>query len=111
MMGKAILAIPGEPLRAIEFVDDLEFYYEHLGCDLIDIVRGGDYLIIVDDEGLLVGEPQLNEAASVLYGSPLFGAALIVKEGYTEIGEAFCEGLSDEDIHNFIVDFMKLVRR
>lgn len=110
-MGKAILAKPGEPLQVIDFVDELEFYYEHLGCDLIDIVRGGDYLIIVDDEGLFVRDPQLNEAASVLYGSPLFGAALIVKEGYSETGEAICEGLTSEDIHKFIVDFMKLIRR
>lgn len=110
-MGKAVLAKPGEPLQIIDFVDELEFFYEHLGCDLIDIVRADEYLLIVDDEGLLVGDPQPNEAASILYGNPIFGSALIVKEGYTEIGEAICEGLTSDDIRKLIQKFLSLVRR
>ena len=110
-MGKAVLARPGEPLQVVDFVDELEFYYEHLGCDLVDIVRAGDYLLIVDDEGLLVGDPQPNDAASILYGHPIFGAALIVKEGHDESGVAYCEELTSEDIHKLIQKFIRLVTR
>ena len=110
-MKKAILAKPHQRLEVIDFVDDLEFYYKHIECRCIDIVRVKDYLLIVDDEGLLVDDPQVNTVPSVLYGYPICGNALIVKEGYNEDGEPVCEGLTDEEIGEFYESFMKLIKR
>lgn len=110
-MKKAILAKPGERLELIDFVDDLQYFYKHIGCRCIDIVYVKDYLLIVDDEGLLVDDPQVNIVASILYGHPICGNALIVKEGYNEEGEPTCEGLTDEDVEKFQASFMELIKK
>lgn len=110
-MKKAILAKPGERLEVIDFVDDLQFYYKHIECRCIDIVYVKDYLLIVDDEGLLVDDPQVNVVASIMYGHPICGNVLIVKEGYTDEGEPTCEGLTDEEVGEFHESFMRLIKK
>ena len=108
-MKKAILAKPGEKLEVIDFVDDLQYFYKYIECRCIDIVYVKDYLLIVDDEGLLVDDPQVNVVASIMYGHPICGNVLIVKEGYNEEGEPTCEGLTNEEIGKFNERFMKLI--
>ena len=110
-MKKAILAKPNNPLEVIDFIDELEYYYKHIECRCIDIVYVGDYLLIVDDEGLLTDDPQINVIASILYGHPICGNVLIVKEGYNEDGEPTCEGLTDEEIEKFHESFMRLIKK
>lgn len=85
----------------------LDWYYEQIGCDYIDIVRpyGIDriaekhglkslpdkFCMIVDDEALLKAEPKINVIASLLYGADDHGQAicgdvLIAKNQFTEEG-------------------------
>lgn len=89
----------------------LDFFYENIGCDLIDVVVFGDYYspshftATVDDEGLLksnnvVLNYKINvdgrELAYDLCGTVLFGRVGEV-EGREEDG-FFELGLNDEDI-------------
>ena len=67
--------------------------------------------MIVDDGGLLVDDPQVNTVASILYGHPICGNVLIVKEGYTDESEPTCEGLTDEEIGEFHESFMRLIEK
>jgi len=58
--------------------DKLDFWYEHIGCSCIDIVDcvNNKYCLVVDDGGWLVGEPQVNSYASLMYGFLKHGQAL-----------------------------------
>lgn len=104
----AILLAPGEKPAVIEFdkkEKGLEFYYKNLDCSCIDIVHcygiwkgmnadGKDqnaYSLVVDDEGLLKADPQINMAASLLYGffvhgEPIVGRAMVCKDEHTDEG-------------------------
>ena len=60
------------------------------------------YCMIVNEEGLLLGLP-LNLLGSILYerfrhGSPIVGDIVILKEGFTAIGERDLVGLDEDDI-------------
>lgn len=69
-----------------------------IGCDWIEIVRpvGNDgrkknFVLIVDEEGLLKSESHWNPLASYMYGftrhgSPIVGDALIMREIYSDEG-------------------------
>ena len=95
--------------RMVEFPteDKLDWYYETIGCDCIDIVNPyqiekigkenglkslvGKFCIIVDDEGLLKEEPKINVIASLLYGydshgQGLFGDVIIAQNKETDDG-------------------------
>lgn len=45
------------------------------GCEMVDIVRTGDGILVVDDEGIAKGLPR-NERASSMYGGHIAGDAL-----------------------------------
>lgn len=84
----------GKP-EIIEFKKEegLDFYYKTIDCELIDIVNTviEDYCLVVDDEGLMKPEPEINLRASLLYGylehhQPIVGNALICKNKYTNQG-------------------------
>ena len=106
--------------EAVDFPveDKLNWYYEKLGCDYIDIVHPygideiaetynlksllGKFCIICDDEALLKAEPKVNVIASLLYGvddhgQPLCGDVLIAKDEETEDGIE-CVGLDDAEM-------------
>lgn len=98
--------------------DKLSWYYEKIGCDLIDVVEPyalahiadvygleslrGKFCLIVDDEGLLKEKPEINLIASLLYGADhhgqaLFGNVIVAKNDYTEEG-ADSVGMDDSDL-------------
>lgn len=77
-----------------------------IDCDCIDIVHAKNlkepYCLVVDDEGLLKEEPEMNLVASYLYGAldhgqPLCGDAIIMKDRFTDDG-IDTVGLDDEDL-------------
>ena len=72
-MEKYILLDTENNFEVIERPDEqrkLDFWYEHIGCQCIDIVDcvNNKYCLVVDDGGWLVGEPQVNSYASLMYG-------------------------------------------
>lgn len=80
----------------------LKDFYKHIGCDLVQVVapyglqRLGllpeNFIMVVDEEGLLKDKPKLNMFASTFYGSPIYGNAMIVKENEEDF-----EALTEED--------------
>lgn len=80
----------------------LKDFYENIGCNLVQVVMpyglqrigllGENYIMVVDEEGLLKDEPKLNVFASTFYGSPIYGNAMIVKENEEDF-----EALTEED--------------
>lgn len=90
--------------------NDLDFFYEHLNCDLIDIVRPymlqketgkcKNIILIVDDEGLLKANPKPNIFASLAYGYPIFGKAIVAKEQARDDG-IYTVGLNENDAKEF----------
>lgn len=84
----------------------LQFCYREIGCDLIDIAPTKylpePYIMIVDDEGLLKADPDVNFLGSYLYGiqdhgMPIMGNALIMKEQGQNI-----VWLSEEECQNVL---------
>ena len=101
-MKTALLITTDDKFGEIEFDNNLEFFYKNIGCDLIEIVPlralqelahlGENFIMVVDEEGLLKDQPKLNIYASVFYGSMIYGNAIIVKDD----GEDFV-GLEKKD--------------
>lgn len=99
---KTALLITIDDIKKVEFENGLEYYYKYIECDMIEMVpvralaylneKCEDYVMIVDEESLLKADPKMNVFASVIYGAPIFGNAMIVKDA----GEDFA-GLEDED--------------
>lgn len=104
--------------------DNLSFFYKHIGCDTVDIVRAygineipmlKDICLVVDDEGLCKGEPKINILGSLLYGlleheQPLVGNVLVCKDVHTEDGIE-TGGLTDLDIALIDLSLKKLVKK
>lgn len=67
----------------------LDQMYQIIGCSSLEIVRmpRTDGCIIVDDEGLLKDDPQLNPAATLLAEQPIVGTALLGSIRHTEDGD------------------------
>lgn len=120
---KALL-ITDQNIMVVDFpqTDDtgekLDWYYQTIDCDCIDIVRPyglenmaadagldaliGAYALVVDDESLLKAEPKVNPIASLLYGSdlhnqPLFGKVLVAKNQARDDGIETV-GLNNTDV-------------
>lgn len=101
-MKTALLITTNDKFHKVEYQPGLQFFYEHIKTDLIEVVipyclqRIGslseDFIMVVDEESLLKANPKLNIFASTFYGSPIFGNVIIVKEN----GEDF-EGLEEKD--------------
>lgn len=65
----------------------LDQLYELIGCRTIEIVRlPGDAALIVDEEGAINGS-MMNRIASLLYGHPIFGTALLCSIIHTNDGD------------------------
>jgi hypothetical protein len=100
--------------------NDLDFFYEHLKCDLIDIVRPyalqkelgkcENVILIVDDESLLKANPKVNIFASLAYGYPIYGKALIGKEQARDDG-IYTVGLTEEDTKEFNEAMLEMIDR
>ncbi len=85
----------------------LEFFYETIGCECIDIVMAKrlpePYRMVVDDEGIVRGLP-INPRASWLYGAdihgnPICGDVLILKEEWDPKNmEPELKGLNEDDV-------------
>lgn len=85
-------------VMAYELPEEKENYIalqKSIDCDCIDIVHPVNlpypYCLVVDDEGLLKAEPQINLVASYLYGmlehgQPLCGDCIIMKDKETNYG-------------------------
>ena len=97
----------------------LEFYYEQLECETIDIVEAYGLTIqaeiIVDDEGLFKDNAVVNPLASVAYGvfkhgQPIVGNAIICKPYDT--GDGIDEtGFEPEEINSIMAEItMKLMQ-
>ena len=113
-MEKLILVKPSDVMRLLDFNsnDDgnLDFYYKHIECELIDIVQPfavreeldkcKDLILIVDDEGAIKDSPKLNVFASLVCGQPIYGNVLIAKEQARDDG-LYTVGLSMTDIKEF----------
>lgn len=118
-MSTALLITTDDKFEQIEFEKNLDFYYEHIECDIIEIAYlralydlGGlsnNFIMVVDEEGLLKDNPKLNIYASAFCGTPIFGNVMIVKDD----GEDFA-GLEKEDhaalssaIYNLLSDLQR----
>lgn len=69
---------------AAERKPDLQFYYDQIGADDIEIIRQWKkthQVLIVDGCGLLRENPQVNILASYLTGREIVGNVLMCKEG------------------------------
>ena len=115
-----MLLMPGPDVQIIDFEDELEFYYKHIECRLIDIVRPYALLevskkckglvLIVDDEGLLVDKPKINQFATLAYGQVICGNVILAKEEFTEDG-IITVGLTENDVDVFNDGLLKLIDR
>lgn len=86
---------------------------QQIGCDLIDIVRtdglGHEFVMIVDDEGLLKEDPMINMIASVLYGFKkhgefLVGDVLIMREDEEDLA-----GLDSDQIDEVFLKIAEMM--
>lgn len=91
--------------------DNLAFFYKHIECDTIDIVKAyaladdpelENVCLVVDDEGLFKENATVNILASLLYGvlehhQPLVGNVLVCKDVYTPEGIE-TGGLTDREV-------------
>lgn len=124
-MRKVIVLQESAWMSIVNFEEGLDFYYKNLDCDLIDIVRPyalikkslkfNDFILIVDDEGLLKANPKVNVFATLAYGSTICGKVMVAKEEYTE-DDVITVGLTEDEIELFneglisILDDIKLNR-
>lgn len=116
-MKTALLITTDEKFQEIEFFNELDYFYKHIECDLIEIVRPialqqvtdtcENLIMIVDEEGLLRDSPKLNIYASAFYGRPLYGNVMIVKEIETPDGLDFA-GMERDDHKELSAAMVKL---
>ena len=98
----------------------LDFYYQNLDCDTIDIVEAHglvelklkDFCLVCDDEGIFNGG-KVNGIASLLYGfmehgQPLVGHVMVCKNKYTDDGIETV-GMTDDDLKTLYTAIEKLV--
>lgn len=109
------ILIPFDDNKCLEVKHYEEPLYKTIGEDVggfIEIVRVklGDrknVVIVVNDEGILQDLP-LNALASILYGRPIFGNAVLMYEGYNEDGEPDIIGIKDEDVFPLFLDMFAI---
>ena len=89
--------------------DTLRGMQEFVG-GYIEIVRPAylrrPYVMIVNEEGLLKGLP-INNTGSLLYGAPIVGDVLILKEGFNDDGEPDLLSLDMDEAHNLLDELMR----
>lgn len=113
-MKTALLITTDDKFVEVEFENSLEFFYKHLNCDMIEVTNlralrqlGGlskEFIMVVDEEGLLKDDPKLNIYASTFRGMSIYGNVMIVKDN----GEYF-EGLAQEDHERLSLAIKKLL--
>lgn len=114
-MKTALLITTNDKFKEIKFENSLEFFYKHIGCDMIEVTTpralcklaglSDKFIMVVDEEGLLRENPKLNIYASTFRGMHLFGNVMIVKDN----GEDF-EGLTKEDHAELSAAIAKLLK-
>ena len=136
-MAKAMVIRTSGLVEAVSFPetanarDKLDWYYKVLGCDIIDVARPyglekdakatglkhlvGKYCMIVDDEGLLKEDFEVNVIASLLYGyddhgQPLAGDVLVCKNEMTDEGMDSV-GMDDADLRMLFDAISRLVAK
>ena len=86
-----------------------------IGCSVIEIVRPQGlehpFMMIVDEEGLLVDRPVINPIGSYLYRyqehrNPIAGHLVIGKEIMTDEGPDI-GGLNDQEAHSLVLHLQK----
>lgn len=117
-MKTALLITTDEKFQEIEFENSLEFFYKHIGCDLIKITNpralrkladlSDSFIMVVDEERLLRDNPKLNIYGSTFRGMPIYGNVMIVKEVMTNDGLDF-DGLTREDHEELSAAIVKLL--
>lgn len=98
-MKALLLNVKENNYKVVDIKDNLDTYYNLIGCDCIDIVMrkiGGKYFdIVCDDEGLLKSEPKIS-AISNTYEPMLVGNLVIVHND----GMGNLVGITDSDIEH-----------
>lgn len=104
-MKKAILIdVNNKTIREVTVTKDergsqLKSMYEHIGCELVEVVNIGENDIYVDEEGLLNLLPTTNFFMWKGYPQPLAGNGLIL--GYDDsTGDSTDVTLTVEDVKN-----------
>lgn len=84
--------------------DLLDWLYGKIGCRIVESVpvprdRFGrdDIIMMVDEEGLLRDDPQINIVASALYGHVIVGNAVLMRVGETEDGDLDWMGMTGKE--------------
>jgi hypothetical protein len=54
-------------------------------------IEKGSPVLVVDDAGAIRGNKSINVGASLIYGGPIYGVALVLGEGMVDSGEGFDE--------------------
>lgn len=97
-MKKAIVITPNEEIKTIDYEDGIDFIQKQVGGgfkifykDFIDTFNGKiDFLMFCDDEYLLkdtCDNNKVNAIATGLYGFPVYGNVLVLKDYTTPEGE------------------------
>lgn len=74
--------------------DSLQFAYDAIGCEYVELARiGNSFALLVDEEGLFKPDPQYNALASHLANTRIVGKAVLVRIEGEEI-----KGLTDKQI-------------
>ena len=91
-MAWLIPANSAEPIKPIGRFIGLEGLHRAIECSCVDATytKDGVLSIYIDDEGLLKERPQINERASLMAGSPLFGNAVLYDFEETRVDQEVC---------------------
>ena len=87
---------------------------QQIGCDLIDITNASHLsdgcVMIVDDEGLLKDDPELNPIATMAYrgGTPIVGDVLFMGTEHTPEGVETV-GLTNEQVRAITLGIAKII--
>lgn len=96
---------PTEKGCSVETVQNAEpgltWYYSQIGCRSIEVVRlnlkSKKQVLVIDEEGRLRKNPQLNYVASLLYGDIIYGTVLLCKEDLRD-GEPDIVGFDQQEL-------------
>ena len=94
-----------------EVTERLEWYKDKIGCDWVEVVQLPRFIpnscLIVDEDGLLKKDPEINYIASLLYdtpvhGNPIAGNAVLCSQKY---------GINGVDTTDFDADTAALIEQ
>lgn len=82
----------------------LDGYMEHVRPHLLP----HPFCMLVNDEGLLRDNLNVNIIASLLYGHPIYGTVVFMKDGWNRTGERDVVGLTQDEIKGLLLHFHSL---